>query len=126
MFYLVVKRKMTICLMYVTNRPNNRRRYKRSPEAVSSTYETAGRLQCRKSTAGRMLEKILDRYSLLCLDEKEETYYRAYGGCKSTIDITLANIMIALEYLRSKEYDFRGSDHFPIFIDEKEVFTKQQ
>ena len=77
-------------------------------------------------TRGRMLEKILDRYSLLCLDEKEETYYRAYGGCKSTIDITLANIMIALEYLRSKEYDFRGSDHFPIFIDEKEVFTKQQ
>ena len=40
-----------------------------------------------------------DRYNLLCLNKKEETYYRAYNasyhdGCKSTIDLTLANLMI--------------------------------
>ena len=49
----------------------------------------------KMSTTERMLEKILDRYNLLCLNEKEETYYRVYEGCKLTIDLTLANITIA-------------------------------
>ena len=46
------------------------------------------------STRGRMMEKILDRYNLLCIMKKEETYYRANNGCKSTIDLTLANLTI--------------------------------
>ena len=50
------------------------------------------------STRERRIEKILDRYNLLCLDEKEKTYYRAYDGCKSTIYLTLANLTIASEY----------------------------
>ena len=52
----------------------------------------------KMSPSGRMLEKILDSYDLLCLNEKEETYYRAYDGCKSTIDLTLVNLSIAPEY----------------------------
>ena len=60
------------------------------------------------------------------LNKKEETYYRAYNDCKSTIDLTLANLTIALEYKWSKEYKFRVSDHFYIIIeDEREVFTKE-
>ena len=49
-------------------------------------------------TRGKMLEKILDRYNLFCLNEKEQTYYRAYNGYKSTIDRALANLTIAPEY----------------------------
>ena len=48
----------------------------------------------KMSTRGRMLEKILDRFDLLCLNKKEETQYRAYNGFKSTI---------ASEYKWSKE-----------------------
>ena len=55
------------------------------------------------STRGRMLEKIFNRYNLLCLNEKEKTYYRAFDGCKLTIDLTLANLMIAPKYKWSKE-----------------------
>ena len=61
-----------------------------------------------------MLEKILDRYNFLCLNKKKETYHRAYNGCKLTIDLALSNLMIAPEYKWSKQYELRGSDHFPI------------
>ena len=54
-----------------------------------------------------MLEKNLDRYNLFCLNEKEETYYRAYDGRKLTIDLTLANLTIAPEYQWSKEHNKR-------------------
>ena len=75
----------------------------------------------------RILEKIIDRYNLLCLNKKKETYYRANDGCKSIIDPTLANLTIAPEYKWSKKYELWGSDHFPIIIeDEREVSTKQQ
>ena len=50
------------------------------------------------STKRRMIEKIPDSYNLLCLNEKKETYYRAHNGCKSTIDLTLTNLIIAPEY----------------------------
>ena len=39
----------------------------------------------KMSTRGRMLEV----FDLLCLNEKEETYYRALDGCKSTIDVAI-------------------------------------
>ena len=42
----------------------------------------------KMSTRGRMMEKILDRYNLLCINKKEETYYRAFDGSKLTIDLT--------------------------------------
>ena len=81
----------------------------------------------KMSTRGRILENILDKFNLLCLNEKEETYYRAFDGIKSTIDLTLTSITIAPEYRWSKEYELKGSDHFPIFLeDEREISIKQQ
>ena len=53
------------------------------------------------SIRGRMIEKILYIYNLLCLNEKV-TYCRAYNGSKSTIDLTLTNLTIAPEYKWSK------------------------
>ena len=74
------------------------------------------------STKKKILEKIFDRYNLLYLNEKEETY----NGCKLISDLTLANLTIAQEYIWSKEYKLRVSDHFPIIIEDKrEVSTKQ-
>ena len=78
------------------------------------------------SIRGRMLEKILARFNLL--KRKEKTYYRAYDGCKSTINLTLANLTIAPEYKWSKKYNLRWtlSGHYPIIIkDEREISTKQ-
>merc|ERR1711976_637296 len=75
----------------------------------------------KMSTRGRILENILDKFNLLCLNEKEETYYRAFDGIKSTIDLTLTSITIAPEYSWSKEYELRGSDYFPIFLEERTV-----
>ena len=63
----------------------------------------------------------------MCLNEKEETYYRAFDGKKTTIDLTLTSTTIAPEYRWSKEYELRGSDHFPILLeDERELSIKQQ
>ena len=60
------------------------------------------------------------------MKKKKPTTYRAYNGCKSTIELTLANLMIALEYKWNNESKLRGSDHFPIIIeDEREVSIKQ-
>ena len=57
----------------------------------------------------------------------DKTYYRAYNGCKSTIDLTLANLTIAPEYKWNKEYDLRGIGHFFIIIEDKrEVSHKKK
>ena len=66
----------------------------------------------KTSTSGKILEQILDKF-LLCLNEKEETYYTAYDGCKSTIDLTLNN---SSRNDWVQEYDFRGSDHLLIIL----------
>ena len=65
------------------------------------------------------MEKILDRYNLFCINKKEETYYRAFDSSKSTIDLTIASLTIALELEWKKEYELRGSDHFSIIIEEE-------
>ena len=70
-------------------------------------------------TRERKIDKILDRYNLLCINKKEETYYKAFDSSKSTINLTVANPMIALELEWSKEYELRGSDHFTIIIEEE-------
>ena len=81
----------------------------------------------KMSTRGRMIEKIFNRYSLLCINKKEETYYRAFNSSISTINLTIASLTIASELKWSKEFKFRGSNHFPIIIEnEREVSMKQQ
>ena len=75
----------------------------------------------KMSTRGRMLDKMPDRFNLLCNNKKVETYYRPYDGCKSTIDLTLINLTVAPEYKWRKKYN-----HFPIIIeDERKISTKQ-
>ena len=62
--------------------------------------------------------KRLNIRTILHIIALKETYYRANDYCKSTIDLT-----IALEY---KEYKLRGSDNFPIIMeDERKVSTKK-
>ena len=55
------------------------------------------------STKERMMEKIIDRYNLLCINKKEETYYRAFDSSKLTEDRTIASLTIAPELEWSKE-----------------------
>ena len=81
----------------------------------------------KTSTRGRMLEKIQDKFNLLCLNEKEETYYRAFNGSKSAIDLAIASLALTPQFKWTKEYELRRSDHFPIIIeDERGVSIKQQ
>ena len=54
------------------------------------------------STIRAMMEKILNIYNLLCINKKEVTYYRAFDGRKSTIDLTIASQAIAPELEWSK------------------------
>ena len=49
---------------------------------------------------------------------KKKKHYGAYNICKSTIDLIHANLKIAPECKLSKEYDLKGSDHFPIIIED--------
>ena len=44
----------------------------------------------KTNTRGKILEQILDKFKLLCLNLKEETYYRAHDGYKSIINLTLS------------------------------------
>ena len=53
------------------------------------------------------MEKIFDNYNFLCINKKEETYYRAFDSRKSTIDLAIASLMIATEIEWSKEYELR-------------------
>ena len=57
----------------------------------------------KTSIRGQMIEKIVDDYNLLCLNDKEETYYRVHDGCKSTIDLTLVSNVLAPELTWKKE-----------------------
>ena len=46
---------------------------------------------------------------------------------ESTIYLTIASLMIAPELEWRKEYELRGSDHFPIIIEvDREIYMKQQ
>ena len=73
------------------------------------------------------MKKILDRHNLFCINKKEETCYRAFYSSKLTIGLSIAGLTIAPKLEWSKEYEFRGSDHFPIITEDKrEVFMKQQ
>ena len=63
-----------------------------------------------------MIEKILNRYNFLYINKEEETYYRAFDGNKSTIDLTVASLTIGLELEWSKEYE----------LGERDVPMKQQ
>ena len=58
------------------------------------------------------------------LNENKETYYNAYNGCKSTVDLTLANLIIAPEYKWNKEYKLGGNDHFSIVIEQERDVKK--
>ena len=78
----------------------------------------------KTSTRGKMIEKILDDYNLLCLNDKEETYYTVHDGCKSTIDLTLVSNLLAPELTRKKEYNLRGNDHFLIILKETGEITQ--
>ena len=55
-----------------------------------------------------MLEKILDEFNLLCLNEKEETYYKTFDGSKSTIDLAITNLALAPQFKWTKEHELRG------------------
>ena len=46
-----------------------------------------------------MIEKIVDDYNLLCLNDKEETYYKVHDGCKFTIDLTVVINVLAPELI---------------------------
>ena len=45
----------------------------------------------KMSTRGRMMEKILNIYNLLCINKKEKAYYREFDS-KLTIDLTIASL----------------------------------
>ena len=77
------------------------------------------------TTPYRIVEKNYNKYSFLCLNEKEKNYYRVYDGCKSIIDLTLANLLIVPDIIWSKKYYFISSDHFSI-RNEREIPTKHQ
>ena len=134
MVYMAGKRKITICSIYLPPRDQvTEEDMKDLLEQLPAPMILLGDFNAHNplwgsekiSIRGRMLEKILARFNLL--KRKEKTYYRAYDGCKSTINLTLANLTIAPEYKWSKKYELWGSDHFPIIIeDEREVSTKQQ
>ena len=66
-----------------------------------------------------MIEKILNRYNFLYINKEEETYYRAFDGSKSKIELTIASLTIALELEWSKEYELGGSDHLDIIIEDE-------
>ena len=80
----------------------------------------------KTSARGKLIEKIIDDYNLLCLNNKEETYYRTHDGSKSTIDLTLVNNTLAPSLTWRKEYDLRGSDHFPIILKETGGMARKQ
>ena len=133
--YLVGRRKRTICSIYlhptdqvIVEDLRDLLEQLPAPMILLGDFNAYNPLwgSKRMSTRGKMIEKILDRYNLLCLNDKEETYYRTYNSCKSTIDLTHANLMIATEYKWSKKHELMGSDHFLIIIeDDREVSTKQ-
>ena len=76
-------------------------------------------------TKVKMMEKILERYNLFCVNKKKKPT-TAFNGSKSTINLSIVSLMIAQKLKWSKEYELGGSDHFLIIIEEeKEVSMKQ-
>ena len=75
----------------------------------------------KTSARGKLIEKIIDDYDLLCLNNKEETYYRTHDGSKSTIDLTLVNNTLAPSLTWRKELD-----HFPIILKKTGVMAREQ
>ena len=129
--YLIQKGKRTVCSTYLPPTDQGTEEdMKELMEQLPAPMILLGDFNVwgseKMSTRGRMIEKILNRYNLLCINNKEETYYRAFDGCKWTIKLTIASLTITLELEWSKNYELRGSDHFAIIEEkQKEISMKQ-
>ena len=86
-FYMAEKRKRTICSIYLpltdlVTEKDMRDLLKQlpAPMILLGDFNAHNSLLGSKkmSTRKRMLEKILNRFNLNCLNKKEEIYYRVY------------------------------------------------
>ena len=55
------------------------------------------------SIRGKMIKKLSNEFNLLYINEKEDTYCRAYDSCKSNFYLSLLNLIIAPENLWNSE-----------------------
>ena len=69
----------------------------RFSKLAPTTYNIDGRFQCPQHLMGKVLKQILDKFNLLCVKEKEETYYKVYS-CQTR------NIIQATENTIPKPY----------------------
>ena len=86
--YLIGKGKRIVCSIYLAPADQVKEEDMRTPGAAPSTYDPAGKFHAHTIHYGetRIMKKILERFNPLCINKKEETYYRVFDGSKSTIE----------------------------------------
>ena len=97
--YLIGKGKRTVCSIYIPSTDQGIEEDMRylleqllAPVILLGDFNVHNPLwgSEKMSTRDIMIVKILERYNLFFINKKEETYYRAFDGSKSTIDLTIA------------------------------------
>lgn len=65
---------------------------------------------------GRIIEQFIDNHELCILNSKSPTYLHPATGHYSSIDLTISDPSLYLEYEWKVDNDLHGSDHFPTIL----------
>ena len=70
------------------------------------------------STRGLVVEELLDEYNLALFNDGSPTHYTSHTGKFSSIDLSVCDPSLLLEFDWKVHDDLCGSDHFPIVLSE--------
>ena len=65
---------------------------------------------------GRIFEEVINSNNLYIFNNESQTYLNPSTGDYSTIDVTMYNPLIRLDYTWKVHHDTRNSYHFPIIL----------
>ena len=70
----------------------------------------------RTDPRGELIERILEKYNLTCLNDKSPTYYNINNQTSSNIDLSIISTNKSLTYAWETLPYLHGSDHYPITL----------
>ncbi|MEN8173077.1 MAG: reverse transcriptase domain-containing protein [Chloroflexota bacterium] len=70
----------------------------------------------RPDHRGKQIEDLINRHNLCIFNDKSKTYLHPATGSMTSVDLSLSDPSILLDYNWSVSEDLYGSDHFPIIF----------
>lgn len=77
-------------------------------------------------TKDKTLEEIINIHNLCLLNQKFSTYLNPSSGTESSIDLSVCDPEICMDYTWKKHSDTCGSDHYPIILENQKLAKEEK